>query len=63
MENHELRARLNNLILAGQNEDGELEWIGKRQEWDRVEAYLRDREQVEKDIELQKRRNRVLGVY
>lgn len=35
----ELKAYLNNLQLAGQ-EDGELIWIGERQEWDKVEEEL-----------------------
>jgi hypothetical protein len=30
----ELKAYLNNLQLVGQNEYGELEWIGEQHEWD-----------------------------
>lgn len=51
MLNYELQVKLNNLTLSGQNEDGELEWIGTNEEWTAVETYLREREQVVKDIE------------
>lgn len=30
---NELLAKLNNLTLCGQNEDGELEWIGTAKQW------------------------------
>lgn len=33
---YELLPRLAYLILAGQNEDGELEWIGTLQDWNVV---------------------------
>lgn len=33
---YELKAMLNNLTLAGCNSDGDMEWIGTLQEWDRV---------------------------
>lgn len=51
MLNYELRAKLNNLTLAGQNEDGELEWIGTNEQWSTVESYLRERDSVVEDIE------------
>lgn len=34
----ELKSYLDNLLLAGQNEDGDLEWIGNRYEWENQEA-------------------------
>lgn len=33
MINYELRSRLTHLTLCGQDEDGELEWIGTNHEW------------------------------
>ncbi len=30
---YELLSKLRNLTLAGQNEDGELEWIGTTKQW------------------------------
>lgn len=33
MNNYQLLAKLHHLILAGQNEDGELEWIGTSRAW------------------------------
>jgi hypothetical protein len=36
-EAKELSAKLDNLTLAGQNEAGELEWVGSRNEWNRAE--------------------------
>lgn len=36
MKAYKLLARLNHLVLAGQNEDGELEWIGTDKQWDKV---------------------------
>lgn len=33
---YELLTRLNNLVLAGQNEDGELEWVGTVEQWAKV---------------------------
>jgi len=54
MLNYELRAKLNNLTLAGQNEKGELEWIGTNEEWNNVESYLREREEVVGSIENKK---------
>ena len=32
----ELRAKLKHLTLAGQNPDGELEWIGTNEQWLKV---------------------------
>lgn len=31
---HELLAKLNNLTLVGQNEEGELEWAGTDKNWE-----------------------------
>ena len=36
----ELKVYLNNLQLAGQDEEGDLEWIGEKQEFDRVKEEL-----------------------
>ena len=36
----ELNIYLTNLTLAGQNADGELEWIGDRKQWDKVNSEL-----------------------
>ncbi len=33
---YELLAYLKYLVLTGQNEDGELEWIGKTSEWNKA---------------------------
>lgn len=33
MPNYELLPKLRHLTLCGQNEEGELEWIGTAQEW------------------------------
>lgn len=38
--NSELQVFLEHLVLAGQNEDGELEWIGTEEQWQRVRAEL-----------------------
>jgi len=44
----ELLAKLNLLILCGQDAEGELEWIGNTKQWDSLEieeeAILRDYE-------------------
>lgn len=32
----ELRAKLETLTLVGQNEEGELEWAGTAQQWDKA---------------------------
>ena len=40
---YELLARLQNLTLCGQ-EDGELEWIGTRQDFDEVEKIISEYE-------------------
>jgi hypothetical protein len=37
MQAYELLARLKHLTLCGVDEDGELEWIGTRQAYDKVE--------------------------
>lgn len=29
----ELRSKLNNLTLVGENDDGELEWVGTNKQW------------------------------
>jgi hypothetical protein len=34
---YQLLARLNHLVLCGQDEYGELEWMGTGRQWDRVE--------------------------
>jgi len=43
---YELLAKLNLLTLSGQNEDGELEWIGKSSDWNSLaieeESILRE---------------------
>jgi len=41
MPAYQLLARLKLLSLCGQNEDGELEWIGTSWEWNNV-IYLED---------------------
>ena len=30
---YEVLAKCNHLVLGGQNEDGNLEWIGTKEEW------------------------------
>lgn len=35
---YELLARCKHLTLGGQDEDGELEWIGTKEQFERVEA-------------------------
>ena len=41
---YQLIARLNNLVLAGIDDDGELEWIGTYQQWMKVGDYERQYE-------------------
>lgn len=38
----ELLAKLIHLTLAGQNPDGELEWIGTNEQWEKSDTYTRD---------------------
>ena len=33
----ELLLKLTHLVLTGQNEEGELEWVGDEKAWDKVE--------------------------
>jgi hypothetical protein len=33
---NELLLKLKHLTLAGQNEDGELEWVGEKKDWDKI---------------------------
>lgn len=37
---YELLARLRLLVLCGQDEDGELEWLGTQQKWNQVESEI-----------------------
>jgi hypothetical protein len=54
MNNYELRIRLEYLTLCGQNDKGELEWIGTNEQWTTVHSYLLERERVLKDLQRQK---------
>lgn len=36
MEAYILLSYLQNLTLVGQNKDGELEWVGTREQWNKV---------------------------
>lgn len=47
----ELLAKLNLLALCGQNEDGELEWIGSDKQWDKLEI---EEEAILRDYQLEK---------
>jgi hypothetical protein len=40
----DLRAMLRHLTLVGQNEQGELEWMGTEEQWDRYLAETIDHE-------------------
>jgi len=47
MKAYELLAKLRRLTLCGQNEEGELEWVGTSSQWDLAteeEAILREYE-------------------
>jgi hypothetical protein len=48
---YELLAKLQLLTLCGQNEDGELEWIGRTQNWD---ALAIEEENILREYELSK---------
>jgi hypothetical protein len=51
MKAYELLARLNLLTLAGQDENGELEWIGNTKNWGGIEL---EQEAILRDYELSK---------
>lgn len=42
MKAYELLGKLRCLTLAGQNEDGELEWIGTMEQWNKVDGEMAD---------------------
>jgi hypothetical protein len=37
MQAYELLAKLHNLTLCGQDDEGQLEWIGTREQWEKAE--------------------------
>jgi hypothetical protein len=41
---YELLARCRHLTLAGQDEDGELEWMGTQEHWREVEKEIAENE-------------------
>ena len=44
---YELRAHLKHLIISEYLGDGEFEWIGKKEDWNKVEKEIRDFEEAE----------------
>ena len=41
---YELNLKLSYLTLVGQDEEGNLEWVGRKEDWNRVESACRKEE-------------------